>query len=214
MREPASAIASPSRPGPSGAGQNDRTSPNVCGAGCPADGLDLSGIIAACPSIFNHDTEHLVPETDEAVQCHMAWARGLLRGAVLRSSPGDDARAEEAHRGCPFGHWLQRHRERFDELDAVTVRYLHDRHRQMHNALRCIGRRIPEGEVGDAGEFDRVERTQTDIVADLVLLKNAYLAHSPRLDALTGLPLRYGLEEAFEQCCARAHRHEERLVAL
>jgi diguanylate cyclase len=144
----------------------------------------------------------------------MAWTRGVLRCAVLRRSPGDDVLAEGAHRRCRFGHWLQRHRERFDELDAVTLGHLHDRHRQMHDAARCIGRRILEGEVGDARALDRFERTQIDIVADRALVKNAYLAHSARLAALTGLPLRYGLEEEFLPCRAQAQRHEERLVAL
>jgi diguanylate cyclase len=163
---------------------------------------------------FNHDTEHFVLELDDAAQCHLAWTRRVLRCAVLHTSPGDDVLAEDAHCHCRFDLWLQGHRERFDQFDAATVRHLHDHHRQMHEAARNICLRILEGGVGDAGELDNFERTQAAIVADLALLKTEYLAHSARLDALTGLPLRYGMEEEFERCRAQARRHGEQMVAL
>jgi len=163
---------------------------------------------------FDHDTEHFVHELDEAEQCLMEWARRVLRCAVLRTSPGDDVLADDSHDRCQFGRWLQRHRERFDELDAVTTRRVEQRHQQMHGAARSICRRILAGEAGDAGELDSFERAQAGVVADLALLKTAYLAHSARLDALTGLPLRYGLEEEFRRCRAQARRHAEKLVAV
>jgi len=165
-------------------------------------------------SAFDHDTEHFVRELDEVALCHMAWTRRVLRCAVLRVTPGDDVLADDAHRRCRLESWLQRHHERVEQLDAVTVERLRRSHAQMHAAARGICRRILAGEVGNEVELDAFERTQAGVVADLALLKTAYLAHSARLDALTGLQLRHGLDDEFNRCRAQAQRHGEILVAL
>jgi diguanylate cyclase (GGDEF)-like protein len=163
---------------------------------------------------FDDDTERFVSELDEAEQCHMAWTRTVLRCAVLRAAPGSEVLADDAHHACRFDHWLQRHRERLEQLDAAVARRLGEHHEQMHDAARRICRRILAGRAGDVGELDDFERAQAGVVADLALLKTAHLARSARLDALTGLPLRHGLEEEFQRCRAQALRHGERLVAL
>ena len=165
-------------------------------------------------STFNHHTEHFVQELDEASQCHFSWTRRVLRCAVLRDPPGDDVLAEDAHDRCRLGTWLQLHRERIDQLDAATVRDLQENHRRMHDAARSVCRRVLDGKAGDAAEMDRFEHAQAAIVADLAVLKTEYLAQSARLDALTGLPLRYGMEEEFLRCRAQAQRHEDKLVVL
>lgn len=163
---------------------------------------------------FNHHAEHFVRELDEAALSHMAWTRSVLRCAVLRTPPGDDVLANDAQCRCLFDAWLRQHRERFEQLDADAARRLRAQHEQMHEAARRICRQMLAGEAADAGELDTFERTQSGVVADLALLKTAYLARSARLDALTGLPLRHGLEEEFQRCRAQAQRHGEALVAL
>jgi GGDEF domain-containing protein len=156
--------------------------------------------------VFSHDSQHFALELDEAAQSHMAWTRRVLRCAVLRSAPDDDIAATDAHLRCPFELWFRRHRQRFDELDADAARRLDERHRQMHDAARRICRRIAAGRPGDVGELDAFERAQAGVVADLALLKTAHLARSARLDALTGLPLRHGLDEERERLRAQARR--------
>lgn len=163
---------------------------------------------------FNHLTEHFVGELDEAALAHMAWTRSVLRCAVLRAPPGEDVLADDAHGRCEFEAWLRRHRGRFEELDPESTQRLQARHEQMHEAARRICRRMLAGEAADAGELDTFEHTQAGVVADLARLKTAYLARCARLDALTGLPLRHGLEEEFQRCRAQAQRHGEALVAL
>lgn len=165
-------------------------------------------------SAFNQDTEHFVQELDEVALCHMAWTRRVLRCAVLRVTPGDDVLADDAHRRCRLELWLQDHGEQVGQLDAVTVERLRQHHAQMHDAARSMCRRILAGEVGNEVDLDAFERSQAGVVADLALLKTTYLAHSARLDALTGLPLRHGLEDEFMRCRAQAQRHGEMLVAL
>lgn len=165
--------------------------------------------------VFDHGSQQFALELDQAMQSHMAWTRRLLRCAVLRTAPGDDdVVADDAHLRCPFAIWAGRHRQRFEQLDADAARRLDEHHRRMHDAARSICRRIVEGRAADAGELDDFERTQTSVVAELALLKTAHLARSARLDALTGLPLRHGLDEEFARCLAQAQRHGEAMVVL
>jgi diguanylate cyclase len=163
---------------------------------------------------FSDDTQGFVLRLDEAAQAHMEWTRRVLRCAVLRSSPGDDVLAEDAHLRCRFGIWFRQYREHFDGIDAVAAQRLDEQHRQMHDAVRTICRRILEGAAGDAAALEAFERTQAGVIADLAHLKTECLAHSARIDALTGLPLRYGLEEDFTRYRAQAMRHNELVVVV
>jgi len=163
---------------------------------------------------FSRATRHFVAELDEAAQWHMAWTRMVLRCAVLRTHPGDDVLSSDAHHCCRFDHWLESHRERLARIDATTLRRLDRNHRQLHEAARRICSRILDGSPGEPADLDDFEHTQAGVVAALSLLKNAYLAHSARIDALTGLPLRHGLEEDFARCHAQARRHGESLVVM
>ncbi len=163
---------------------------------------------------FSDDAQDFVLRLDEAAQAHMEWTRRVLRCAVLRTSPGEDVLAADAHLRCRFGVWFRRYRERFDLIDAVAAQRLDDQHRQMHDAVRHICGRILEGATGDATALDTFERTQAGLIADLALLKTECLAHSARIDALTGLPLRYGLEEEFVRYRAQAMRRGEQLAVV
>lgn len=163
---------------------------------------------------LHRDTRHFVLELDEAAQCHVRWTHRVLRCALSGDSPGDDVLDEDAEHRCRFNLWLGRYRENFDRLDAVTAQRLREHHAQVHQAARAICRRILAGATVDARELEDFERAQAGIVDDMALLKTVCLARGARLDALTGLPLRHGLEEEFERCRAQALRHGERLVVL
>ncbi len=163
---------------------------------------------------FSHEDQAFVERLDQASQSHMAWTRRVLRCALLRTSPGDDVLADDAHDRCDFGLWFRRDRERFDTIDAATARHLEAQHQRMHVAVRSICRGVLAGAAGDPAMLDEFEQTQIAVVADLAHLKTEFLSHSARIDALTGLPLRYGLEEEFLRYRASAQRHGERVVAM
>jgi diguanylate cyclase (GGDEF)-like protein len=84
----------------------------------------------------------------------------------------------------------------------------------MHGAARSLCLLVLGGEAGDAQALAEFERAQAGVVAELAYLKTACLQRSARLDALTGLPLRYGMEEEFARCRAQAQRHGEAFVAV
>lgn len=163
---------------------------------------------------FSNDVQEFVRQLDEAGQAHMAWSHRLLRCAVLRTSPGEDVLADDAHCRCLFGAWFRKYRENFDAIDVVSAQRLDEQHRHMHDAVRDICNRVLDNAAGDAAMLEAFDRTQTGMIADLALFKTQYLAHSARLDALTGLPLRYGFEEEFTRCHAQAMRRGEKMVVV
>jgi diguanylate cyclase (GGDEF)-like protein len=165
-------------------------------------------------AMFSYDVQDFILRLDKAVEAHLAWSRRVLRCAVLRTSPGEDVLAEDAHCRCLFGEWFRQNRESFDAIDGVAAQRLDEQHRQMHDAVRSICRSILKDAAGDAATLDAFEQTQAEVIADLALFKTQYLAHSSRLDALTGLPLRYGLEDEFKRCHAQAMRRGEQLTVV
>ena len=163
---------------------------------------------------LSHEARSFILELDAAEQWHLHWTRLVLRCAVLRTPPGDDVLAADASRRCRLWHWLQRHRGELAGLDAAAVADLQSNHEQMHWAARRVCERILQGGAGDAAELEIFEVAQAGVVAGLARLKTAYLALCARLDALTGLPLRHGMEAEFDRCRAQALRHDELLVLL
>lgn len=164
--------------------------------------------------IFDDEAERFARELDDAEQWHLEWTRRVLRCAVLRTTPGDDVLADDAHRHCPLGRWLQERGKRLVQLDAATSKGLQENHQRMHDAARRLCQRILETVAVEPTDLEDFERAEAGVIADLALLKAAHLANSVRLDALTGLRLRYGLEEEFQRCRSQALRHGEKVVVL
>lgn len=162
---------------------------------------------------FNMDIHDFVLQLDLASQAHLEWTRRILRCAVLRCSPGDDVLADDAHERCRFGIWFRGCRNQFDAIDRVTAEHLDQQHRLMHGAVRDLCHGILQGH-GAAAALPMFEVTQDAMVADLAQLKTLCLGRSAQLDALTGLPLRNGLEEQFARCSAQAARRGEVVVVV
>lgn len=163
---------------------------------------------------FSREALDFIQRLDAAAQSHMEWSHHVLRCAVLHATPGDDVLADDAHCRCDFGRWFHQNQERFDFLDVVTATRLDEQHRKMHDAGRNICKSILGGNAGDPELLRTYERTQRNVLTDLATLKTACLAHSARLDVLTGLPLRYGLDEECNRYCAQARRRGELTVAV
>ncbi|MDE3209107.1 MAG: diguanylate cyclase [Pseudomonadota bacterium] len=165
------------------------------------------------PATVNTDVCNFILRLDSASQAHMEWTRRILRCAVLRRSPGDDLMADDAHERCQFGTWFRGCRHQFDAIAPDTAHHLDQQHHLMHGAARdlCLG--ILQGRV-DGAALQVFEGAQDAMVADLALLKTLCLARSARLDALTGLPLRHGLEAEFARCKAQAARRGEEVVVV
>lgn len=174
--------------------------------------MPLSSLHAA--TVFSADAQRLVDELDQAVEAHLGWTRRVLRCAVLRTHPGDDVLASDAHRRCRFGCWFLAQQADFAAVDAAVTARVDEQHERMHDAVRALCSALLAGQPGQAADLDRFESTQSSLVAGLAQLKTRLLAHSARHDPLTGLPLRYGLEDEYGRHLALAARGDHWLAVM
>lgn len=183
---------------------------------CPATTLSTPGAppAASAAQQFPAEVQDFVELLDAGIEAHLAWTRRVLRCAVLHEPPGEDVLADDAHGRCRLGGWLLRERARFDALDTEGMARLDDSHRRMHDAVRRLCSAVLAGRPGEAADLDAFEQTQRRVVAELGRFKTLVLARSARLDSLTGLPLRYGMETEFARLCAQAARHGETVVLV
>ncbi|CAG0987833.1 Diguanylate cyclase DgcZ [Gammaproteobacteria bacterium] len=127
----------------------------------------------------------------------MAWTHRVLRCAVLGVSPGEDVLAPWAHTLCHFGHWFAQNKAHFGQLNAQNARRLEAVHQAMHDAMRSICSDVLAGRPGQSANLEAFERTQSKLIKLTGAFKTQLLANAVWRDHLTGLPLRYGIENEF-----------------
>lgn len=143
------------------------------------------------------ETDTFIAELDAAVEAHMNWTRRILRCAVLRSSPGDDVLAPLAHTLCRFGGWFISQRPHFDAFDAQAAQHVDSAHQTMHDAIRSICDDVLAGRPGHVADLEAYEHSQSELLGLLARFKTLILSNAVRHDPLTGLPLRYGIENDY-----------------
>lgn len=152
------------------------------------------------------DTDTFISEFDAAIEAHMEWTRRILRCAVLRTSPGEDVLAPMAHNLCRFGRWFLLNRAHFESIDANSVQHVEAVHQAMHDAIRAICADVMSGRPGQNADLITFEQSQSELLTLLAKLKTLTLSNAVRHDHLTGLPLRYGIENDFALCQKDAQR--------
>lgn len=165
-------------------------------------------------SVFDPRIGRLVAELDAAVDAHLGWTRRVLRCAVLHAPPGDDVLTPDAHLRCHFGRWFTQNLADFEELDRSTTERVLAQHERMHSAVRRLCLDLLDSGQGNPADLEAFEASQSSLVADIAQLKTEVLARSARHDPLTGLPLRYGFEQAFQRFCVLAQAHGHQAVVL
>lgn len=127
----------------------------------------------------------------------MNWTRRILRCAVLRTTPGEDVLDPMAHTLCHFGSWFMSSRAEFDALDAQAAQRVEAVHQAMHDAIRSICTRVLAEQPGNHADLEAFEQSQSELLVLLARFKTLILTKAVRHDPLTGLPLRYGIENDF-----------------
>lgn len=149
-----------------------------------------------------------ITELDAAIEAHMDWTHRILRCAVLRTSPGEDVLAPAAHCLCRFGRWFSANLAQFEKLDKANAHHLHLVHQSMHDATRAICSDLLAGLPGQDQDLALFEKTQSELIQLLAGFKTRFVADLLQHDALTGLPLRHGIEAQFldiQKHCRRTH---------
>lgn len=153
------------------------------------------------------EADIFIAELDAAVEAHMNWTRRILRCAVLRTVPGEDVLDPLAHTLCHFGNWFMSSRDHFEALDAPSSRCVEAVHKTMHDAIRSICTRMLAGQPGNHADLETFEQSQSELLVLLARFKTLILTQAVRHDPLTGLPLRYGIENDFALYRKEARRN-------
>lgn len=170
------------------------------------DARIFAGRITAMPDL-SPEIDTFIAEFDAAIEAHMEWTRRILRCAVLHTSPGEDVLATMAHTLCRFGRWFMVNRIHFEAIDADSTRQVEAAHRTMHDSIRSICAAVMDGNPGKSADLEAFERSQSELLTLLARLKTLTLSNAVRHDPLTGLPLRYGIENDFSLCHKDARRN-------
>ena len=148
----------------------------------------------------------LLDGIDRGIEAHLVWNQRLVRCALLRESPGHDMLRPDAHALCRFGVWFSGHRSQLKTFDAALVRGIAEAHRTMHDAVRRLCEAVLRGVPGAAADLQAYEQAQSAMVSGLSALRERIARAATHHDALTGLPLRHGLEYAFAMRAKDARR--------
>jgi diguanylate cyclase (GGDEF)-like protein len=157
------------------------------------------------------ETRHFIIELDAAVEAYLDWTRRVMRCAVLHTSPGDDVLASHAHQLCRFGHWISLQLPHFEKLSEPRTRQIETVHQTMHDAIRAMCANIMDGRPGALADLEIFEQSQFELIGLMAWFKTQFLAEAMSRDPLTGLPLRYGIEDAFVQEQKVAQREQTQL---
>lgn len=160
------------------------------------------------------ETETFVAELDAAVEAHMEWTRRILHWAVLRTTPDKDVLDPLAHSLCRFGVWFMANQGHFEALDAPAARRMEAAHRTMHDTIRSICAHVTSGQPGRNADLEDFEQSQSELIGLLANFKTLILSSALRSDPLTGLPLRYGIENDFALYQNEARRNRTQLYVV
>lgn len=155
--------------------------------------------------------EGLIAGIDDGIQAHLAWNQRLMRCALLHESPGEDMLLPDAHRRCLFGQWFLGERGTLASFDAAVTNELERQHHALHDAVRLMCTASAQGLPAQPKDLQAYETGQSALVACLNTLRQKVSDSLLRRDALTGLPLRNGLDYAFRIRQRDATRHGEPL---
>ncbi|HUX29535.1 MAG TPA: diguanylate cyclase [Thiobacillus sp.] len=160
------------------------------------------------------EAETFIAELDAAVEAHMEWTHRILRCAVLRTAPDKDVLDPLAHNLCRFGVWFMANHGYFEALDAPATLRVEAAHRTMHDAIRSICARVMSGQPGRNTDLEAFEQSQSELIGLLANFKTLILFSAVRSDPLTGLPLRYGIENDFALYQKEARRNRTQLYVV
>lgn len=160
------------------------------------------------------NSRSFITELDAAVEAHMDWTRRILRCVILQSPPGEDMLDAEAHTLCHFGAWFRTHREFFELMDAPSAARVGTVHQTMHDAIRAICSDVVDGRTAGKTDLEAFEASQSELIGLLARFKTLILSNAHRLDPLTRLPLRYGIESDFALYQKEARRNRTLLYLV
>ena len=160
--------------------------------------VKMKSVINVKPRLTQEKLENMAKGLARGLEAHVNWTQRLLRCCLLRESPGEETFSPKAHELCRFGVWFARVRPDLELIDTAITQQLAISHEAMHTAVRAMCIKMLADRPASPSELDDYEYAQSTMVSLLHAMQQKIADISMRHDVLTGLPLRHGLEYAFE----------------
>lgn len=136
-------------------------------------------------------------EIDEGIRLHIAWAQKIFQYLVLKTPAEPQFSAKESHLLCHFGQWFQSNRTKFEKINPDKTQELEQVHYFVHHHLHHIFSRLSDNQSVEAVLVSQYQKSQSDLLELLIYFRTQFITQSLQYDPLTGLALRYGMENQF-----------------
>lgn len=136
-------------------------------------------------------------EIDEGIRLHITWAQKVFQYLVLKTPAEPQFSAKDSHLLCHFGKWFQSNRAKFEKINRDKTHELEQVHYLVHHHLHNIFSRLDENQHVDADLVSQYQTSQSDLIELLIYFRTHFMTQALQYDPLTGLALRYGMEDQF-----------------
>lgn len=136
-------------------------------------------------------------EIDEGIRLHITWAQKVFQYLVLKTPAEPQFSAKDSHLLCHFGKWFQSNRAKFKKINRDKTHELEQVHYLVHHHLHNIFSRLDENQHVDADLVSQYQTSQSDLIELLIYFRTHFMTQALQYDPLTGLALRYGMEDQF-----------------
>ncbi|KGT47689.1 diguanylate cyclase [Acinetobacter sp. HR7] len=145
---------------------------------------------------LNSENTELV-EIAEGIRLHVAWAQKVFQYLVLKTSPEPEFSEKKSHLLCDFGNWFELNRNKLEKISPAKTQALEQAHCLVHQHMHRIFFRMNENQQVDASLVEQYQTSQNTLLELLIYFRAYFITQALQYDPLTGLPLRYGMEEQF-----------------
>lgn len=136
-------------------------------------------------------------EIDEGIRLHITWAQKVFQYLVLKTPAEPQFSAKDSHLLCHFGKWFQSNRAKFEKINRDKTHELEQVHYLVHHHLHNIFSWLDENQNADADLVSQYQTSQSDLIELLTYFRTHFMIQALQYDPLTGLALRYGMEDQF-----------------
>lgn len=148
-------------------------------------------------AVQQNELNGLLQGIDQGIQDHLAWNQKLIRWALMHERPDEDMLRSDSYQSCQFGRWLVAQRRTLIDFDEAATIAVDQNHQRMHAAVCALCEGAVEQKPAHLTDVQAYEAAQTAMIDGLHVLRQRVVDAILHFDALTGLPLRNGLEYAF-----------------
>lgn len=161
---------------------------------------------ADCNAVaLNQSAIHFLHELDRALHDFLQWQNQLYRALISEGIVNPDDLAEDSHRRCDFGQWIEALPANLLARDAALID-IRKQHEKMHAAARRMMLVHQRHQPIQAGVFDDFVELAQDFKLGLLKYQRRIISEICTLDPLTGAGNRYAMDLRLTEEWERSRR--------